>query len=631
VVNTIVTVEEPFDECLVINIDNDFFAENLTTDMFTLSGILSDAVVTNVEKVSGNQSVRLTVKGQSMRSAGQGTVTVSGEGTETGRSVSGTVYVIEPQIMAFHSLQNDTADGYVYEIYSIGEDFEKYISAGDFVLKDAVSNLTINSVEWISGSHVRLTAKGTISDGDGTISIRSAAMGCVTGAETKICETGDLTSLGIGVESSTSSDEMSGQTGSFGLDAILDWGYDKIKEKIVEKIQNEVDGKIDEGLDFLLGAVGLTGSGASVEEMLAEIQTSLDDLNTKVSQMQAQLSAQLQSNHLDNRLALLLDARTRISNAYDIYEDIAERTEAYKKNPPSADRIQKLQNDIQKLAGTGGLIETSDIKGAVMTIANSMSGNGVSSLITEYFAFYKTVYPFEHNSVSKLMELVADMNMIQSKGALLYAEYCNYINDPDLLRIFNKSWNASIDTQISKLPQGYEMNIRNVWGSPNSCDIKIKCNQNGKTYIIVGDTFTMGQCIIPGNAWDTNNYMDINHGIINTIYYNRGINDNLYGLITSSDVTALFSCRDNYYTQTPASTFFDMFAANNGIPPYGWLYTNDNPEYKRDFWGLTGFRNIHFYNLFSPTSNSYIDYNTYDLYHSFNDSLHTAKFILVQR
>jgi hypothetical protein len=105
VVNTVVTVEEPFDETLVIGVLNDFFAETLTADMFTLGGILKDAVVTDVEKTDGDQSVKLTVKASSMRSVGKGTVTVSGKGTQTGRMASGAVLCQQSRNLRFSTLR----------------------------------------------------------------------------------------------------------------------------------------------------------------------------------------------------------------------------------------------------------------------------------------------------------------------------------------------------------------------------------------------------------------------------------------------------------------------------------------------------------------------------------------------
>jgi len=177
VINTVITAEEPLDEYLVIHIANDLFADTLDTGMFTLGGILQDAVVTDVEKADGNQSVRLKVEGHATRSSGKGTVAVSGKGTQTGRTVSGTVHVNNPEISAYHASAEDTADAKIYEIFSLGNDFEEYIAASDIVLKGSIKDMTVSSVEWVSGSHIRVTAKGSAGEGDAVVSMRSGAMG----------------------------------------------------------------------------------------------------------------------------------------------------------------------------------------------------------------------------------------------------------------------------------------------------------------------------------------------------------------------------------------------------------------------------------------------------------------------
>jgi hypothetical protein len=67
-----------------------------------------------------------------------------------------------------------------------------------------------------------------------------------------------------------------------------------------------------------------------------------------------------------------------------------------------------------------------------LNIAGSLAGGkDEASLITLLEEYFKAIYPFEHNSIPKQMEIVASYAMHQSRAALLYAKYCNYCDIKD--------------------------------------------------------------------------------------------------------------------------------------------------------------------------------------------------------
>ncbi len=640
VVNTVVTVEEPFDETLVIGVLNDFFAETLTADMFTLGGILKDAVVTDVEKTDGDQSVKLTVKASSMRSVGKGTVTVSGKGTQTGRMASGAVYVNNPEISVFHASADDTEDGKVYEIFSLGNDFEKYIAASDIVLKGSAKNMTVGGVEWLSGSHIRVTAKGTAGEGDAIVSIRSGVMGGITGAEATVFETDDLKWLGIGAAGEESSESgMSGQTGGFGFDAVADWCIGKLKGLILDGIKDGLKTGAETGLMYALREMGLVGP--SVEDMLKEIQTSLVDLNNKVAVMQSQLTSEIQKAGLEGRVQTLLIEASRIDGYYVTYAALTRQIDAYKAAHPGAALDPNLQRQIDNLMDD---MSKANLSGSVYAIADSMAGTGsLPSLISGYYSLFKRVYPFEHNSVNALLTLVREMTLAQSKGTLLYAEYCNYRGDTAALQGFTEQMQAKTAAQESRLPTGYQLNVRTAWGSDSSADIKVKCNANGKTYIIVANTYSMRQCIYKSessNSPSVGYAMDyLDPGAMRLILTERFLIDGnnpyffqnkSYAFIKREDINAIFACLITYQSGMPGSTYLVNYAGDNGWGMVGsWLYTDEKTESGSIavylFAGVMAQVRI-IYNL---TDYSYVVKDCWDLWDNYPDQ--HVKFILVQR
>lgn len=194
------TLEEPFDENLTLNLENDYFAENVTPDMFSLGGVLNGARVNRVERNVTDSSVTLTLEGPSLRQAGTASITADGSALVSGRTVTGTIPVIAPQIIAFSSVNPDR-DGEGFnlelEISSYGQDFRSFIGAADIVLQDALAGMQIKKVTWIHEAKIRVSATGPIAAGEGRVSVRAAAMGGVTGAEAVVSPVSDLDPSGL--------------------------------------------------------------------------------------------------------------------------------------------------------------------------------------------------------------------------------------------------------------------------------------------------------------------------------------------------------------------------------------------------------------------------------------------------
>ena len=644
VISAPITIEKPLSETITVDISGDYFADTLTPAMFTLGGALAGASVTKVEKDDNDLAVSLTVEDDSLLNTGKGTVTVSGQGTSTGRSVTGTVLVAKPSITAYYvDGESSAALGkHVFVVYCTGNDFEEYISPEDFAFSGAGKSLTVTDVTWLSGYHVQLTATGTLHKGCAFLTVNADAMGGIAEAKTAVEQVGSLKDLGIGAGAATdwlcgedgSLSDMNGATGGFGLDDALDWGLGKLKSLVISKIEEGLNNGATTGLDYALRALGLTGP--SVEEMLAEIQSSLTALDQKITAMTAQLSNEITQQGLNGRVQALQTSVSSIKGFYGTYQGLVQAIDSFRANNPGEDLSADLQKQLDAFIATLG---TADIGGKVLSIADSMAGTAsLPSLITGYYALYRKVYPFEHNAVSALMQLVREMTLAQAEGSLLYAEYCSYTGQTIALNSFTQQMDAKTAAQQNLLPTGYELNIHNVWGSESSYDIKVKCNADGKTYILVGDSFKMSDCVNKvTDAADGGTdeyytslwyYMDQDHGIMSAILRNRGISSNSsYAFTGADEIDSLFTCWTNLYkSQMPANTFLNLYAGDNGSST--WIYSNTDAEVSSPFmwYPYVKIENIQFFNTLDGT---FFTNNTWHLYADIPDN--TCKFILYVR
>lgn len=643
-----ITVAEPLNQKVKISITNDLFAGKLTADMFTLGGILANATVSKVE--SENSTIAwLTIEGKSLLTTGTGTVTVSSEGTSTGRTISGNIYIKNPKVYAYLNSKNQgkTSGEALYDIYSEGDNFAAYISAKDIVLKDGLAGLSVTKVERISGSHIKLTVSGTAKSGAKTISIRPEVMGGVTGAEATALEVEDLGILDA--EAVSSNDitgylketygDMNGQTGGF-LDQLIDWGIDKLKEGVVELVKSGLEEGAKSGLDYALRQIGL--EGPPVEEMLTEIQSSIDELSAQLGSMESDVLKAIQGGTTQAQLSTISGYETSIKRVYDKYMALVNTMETYEANNPGkkASEDPKIKEALDALAGPGGEIERANIDENVMTIGRNLYGaDGMNPLILNYYQTLKGELPFEHNALVQLQPFVQQKLLYLTQGYLLYAEYCNYNMDSNNiiygndLATFTDSYNDILTRIQGILPSLDNANPRNVWGSSNSNDIKVKCNENGKTYIMVGDTFTIAQMVQIYCPVGGDKYYNIGQtqdgtpwGIITDIYRNRGLINNgivtSYNVIGEDDRKAIFADWNSSYISAPY-TYLDVYMGDNGKTPNGWLF--QNPVNCHPYWGPYVY-DVSFYNLFNNTTETY---NSWELYDHHADTI--CKVILVAR
>ncbi|MDD4494320.1 MAG: hypothetical protein PHV32_08230 [Eubacteriales bacterium] len=591
-----ITTEEPLNDKIQISIKNDLFSENLTTDMFTLGGDLKEAKITEVVRKSSNIAW-ITIEGKNALKPGTGTITLDGIGVSTGRTVSGKVFIKTPEIFAYlvKTHQTNIENEIIYDVYSYGDDFMPYISEENLVLKGSLSGLKIKSIDRFDGYHIRLAVSGTPGEGDGIISVRSDAMGRITGAEANIYEVEDLGLLDMEGVSNIDDDylsetyDMSGQTGGF-IDSALEWGLKKVKEAVISGAKAGLEAGAKKGLQYFLRQTGL--EGPPIEDMLTEIQDSINDLSLQMNNMEKRILSAINALLTQTQLTSINEYKTKINLLYAEYELLQKRIKTYKENNPGKDPYKDpgIKNAMEAFAGKNGRIGDANLNLAVLSIGTTMTGDDSNaSLITNYYQTLKDSLPFEHNAISKLKVFIDSINMYQVKGALLFAEYCNYniIINPDdegsiltdpyaiMLEAFTNEYSRNLDAQESLLPSLDLLNIRNVWGNPNSNDIKVKCNENSKTYIIVGDTFKFRDMVLYldegiGYGYYIGKYWEITR----KIFDNRGGINIPYDLITEKEKDVLFEKLQSYNFAAPY-TFLDVFAGDNGKTPNGWLYLND--------------------------------------------------------
>ncbi len=569
---TPLTVEEPLQETLLVGIDHDSFATDLTADMFTLGGGLADARITEVRPTDQPNAVWLTIQGAALRQPGSASLRAEARAVTSGRAVTGTIDIRNPDIYAFHvmdSQANQATDNQVYDLYTLGNDFLPYLQAGDFVLKDALSFCKITAVKWLNGYHVLLTVRGLPGNGEGRIAVRSAALGGVTGADAVvqkirqadllIAGTSDaallqapqpadqasspallqtslpsglagldmvrwqqilspgglaggnwgnqmpvsgirtLTAPSAGLRAAASPLRLNTTPASeaqlmWGLDQLIDWGIDKVKGLVIEGIKSGLKAGATKGLMYGLRETGL--QGPAVEDLLKEIQTSLDQIQKQLGTMQNVLSEAISDTELNGQLASLLEAQTKIKRAYEMYVFLQSQIKDYEAANPG-----KKALDDPDIRHANELfmneIATKDIETATLQIAQAMAGNSqATSLITIYYNNRKHKLPFEHNAAENLRQFYQEMLMLQTQGLLLYAEYCNYNMASSQLFYNNKletmtnTISESLDAQKKFLPPDSVFKVKN---NPLSGDIRVKSNYSGKSYILVKGASTMAQ------------------------------------------------------------------------------------------------------------------------------------------
>lgn len=186
-----ITVEAPFDDTLLLNLLNDYYSEDISPDMITLGGNLKDTKISSVEYIDST-NINVTLCADELRKIGSGTISLSKDALQSGRTVTGDILIEAPSI---HVQSGDdeiltaiagNQTEYTLTIYCDGDDFLPTLTPTDFVLKGTLSSMEVTNVKWINDYKVELIIKGTPAVGNGIISVRTAALGGITGAECSV-------------------------------------------------------------------------------------------------------------------------------------------------------------------------------------------------------------------------------------------------------------------------------------------------------------------------------------------------------------------------------------------------------------------------------------------------------------
>ncbi len=631
------TTEEKVNDQVDISLQNDLFADKLTSDMFTLGEALAGYTVTSVRRQSPNMAT-VTITGGALLKPGTGTITIAGKGVQTGRTVSGKIFIKNPSIQAYlvKKHQTGSGDSKLYDVYSTGNDFASGIHAADIVLKGGLSGLSIAEVKRLNGHHIQLTVNGTPGNDDGIISVRSGAMGGVTGAEATVYAVDDMGLLDAAPIPADDTDAIkriygaaSSQTGGF-LDDVLDWGIGKVKDVIVSGIEDGLKEGAKTGLEYFLRQTGL--EGPDVSEQLAQIQQSIDKLSAQMTEMETRILNAINHQGVQAQLASIIHAKQKIRDDYNYYMSIKKMVEDFKAKNPNGDPYQDpaIKRKMDTLAGPAGLISQDNIQQCVKDIGDVMGGDQyTASLIETYYGDLKANLPFEHNSIIALHKFVDEMLMYQAQGALLYAEYCNYNDEipvpgtnqtlkaAELLAKFNSDFNTRLTQQENvlnqRIPSLDNTNVHNAWGSTNSGDFRFKCNYNNGIYVMVGDIFKISQFIDfyhPGLPDRYEYRIGKGTGIMRDIYINRGLTESspAYDLISKDDANMIFKNWNAGYT-APYNYLVAYLGGNNGWTPDGWLFLEPGKWYI--YWARW-VKDVPIYNLFDGGTETYNSWELYD-------------------
>lgn len=556
------TVQTSVNRTIKLRVENDSFSDIVTPEMFTFGGELKDAKVSKIEATNRENTIEVTLTAPELRKVGVGTIAVSKDALKSQRSASGKIEIANPSITVLQDKEDVAAkpDIHVLNVFSAGDDFLPHINAEDIVLKDAFAGLKIGKVEWLSGYRITVTVEGKAKVGSGKISIRSAALGGITGAEAVINEVSDLGLLEIDpvkIEAKRTAaleaqneQVMDGSTGMWGLDKILDWGIDQVKNLAIQGIKAGAEAGAKSGLMYLLRQTGLIGP--SVESMLEDIQNSITELKNDQAIMEARVLNEVKSQGFQNRLAILISTQQAIDTQYKIYSGtdsvvgLSTRIADFRSAHPAPDPltnpnikkmidnykaahptlvptqdpvIKKAIEDFLKpydpmqqdnyiktmangLMGRGGTVETQNIGGKTKELAAAMKGSSSTAipLITAYRDLLHDNQPFEHNMIEKLRYFVAETNMIIAQGTLLYSEYCNYNtpSDQSLTDVTLKIFAQDINNYLEAQEALLpDLSGINIQNKPNVGDITVKLNKNEKKYILIAGTPNMETLVNP--------------------------------------------------------------------------------------------------------------------------------------
>ena len=143
-----ITTAEKINSKLEITLSNDLFVENLSADMFTLGEALAGYQVKSVLRENALKAV-ITVYGGTLRKPAKGSITLSGAGSQSGRTVSGYITIANPTIcvLSAKGFQTEGASGRLYRVLTGGDGFTVNLTAEDIVLKGGLSGMTITDIK----------------------------------------------------------------------------------------------------------------------------------------------------------------------------------------------------------------------------------------------------------------------------------------------------------------------------------------------------------------------------------------------------------------------------------------------------------------------------------------------------
>lgn len=664
---TPLSVQQPLNKTITLNVSNDFFSDNVTPDMFTFGEGLENIKISKIERTDTNMSINVTLNAPSLLKVGIGTINLSKDALQSGRAVTGKIAIQNPAIVALKdkSAQEAKSETQVIDIFSEGNDFLPYISAADIVLKDSLSGLKISKVEWLSGCRIKITATGKPAAGDGIVSIRTAALGGVTGAEAKVINVDSLDIMGLVSEkdgktsSSVDTPAISGQTGGV-LSDIIDWGIEQVKGLVIEGIKSGAKEGATQGFMYALKQLGLMGP--SVEETLKDIQNSLNTISGKMDTMETKILGAVKNSELQTRWAMLQPSITVIDTMYSRYEKLTKAIDDYKVQHPNEDPMENdaIKTAIENFAGPNGELKNKNLDICTLTISNELQDNsaGKTPLITVFYDAMKAKLPFEHNAAHMLKVFMQEMTLIQAKGLLLYAEYCNYnmANDPILmpnnLSDTTDNVNEGFNKQLNLLPSTEVLNILN---KPNAYDITVKSNydKDKREYIFVrtplsmrnyilkniGFTFNHEQAVFQDsysytyytmedyvNKYHTSAPTFLHWDGLTSYVYSKGVPDTV-SIPTVDDITKLLNYKDSLYPDmTTKDYLLEFLKDENGtkVENIGdWLFAGQGPSV---IWPSEMQINLLDLNLKSTTCQLF---RCGDLYENKKDQF--TKFVLVKR
>jgi hypothetical protein len=396
--------------------------------------------------------------------------------------------------------------------------------------------------------------------------------------------------------------ELSGETGSL-VTKIAEWGLGKLKDVA----KDALGAAAKEGSLVLLRKAGILEP--STDEMIKDLQKSVDALSDQVKMMRDQVIHEIKLAEMQKKMDDLSKELNSIRFLYAKYVglkgEIESEVDRYNQNHP--DRSEPIVYSelpvTNAFFGVDGEVSKEKLDKCINNIIDTLNGSPYSKpLITQYYDSLTKSMPFAHNAAAELYNFMHYVTSIETIGMSLYSAHCLHSNDTVLksnLNTLTKIYEESITKQEADILPNKSVFKTDINGKNTTT---VKLNHNGKYYIFSDVSYKM-----------KDDYIHRSHKV------SMGLSMTRYTLgfevkdLSQQDITDLFYCRDLNNSKLSRKEYLKKYLGLN-LPD--WVVFNTKDTYKKTKYVRDHGYDITFYDM---GDNKYREYTATDLYHNYGN------------